>query len=69
MANTTNNTRAVRRKKYSSQPLRKLSGWSAWMSYTSAFEAYTREPGLTPLSLCVLLGGLPHLARQNQMIR
>jgi len=55
MANTTNNTRAVRRKKYSSQPLRKLSGWSAWMSYTSAFEAYTREPGADPTeSMCVV---------------
>lgn len=55
MAKTTNSPQPVRRKKYSSQPLRKLSGWLAWMSYTTAFEAYTREPGADPTeSMCVV---------------
>lgn len=44
MAKTTNSPHPVRRKKYSSQPLRKLSGWLAWMKYTTAFEMYAREP-------------------------
>ena len=53
MAKTTNSPRSVRRTKYSSQPLRKLSGWLAWMRYTTAFEAYTREPGADPTeSMC-----------------